>query len=35
MTDLEKRAEEYLKTKCNVSQTTIDTIRSIMLEPAN
>ena len=26
--------EEYLKTKCNVSQTTIDTIRSIMLEPA-
>ena len=28
-------AEEYLKTKCNVSQTTIDTIRSIMLEPAN
>ena len=27
--------EEYLKTKCNVSQTTIDTIRNIMLEPAN
>ncbi len=26
--------EEYLKTKCNVSQTTIDTIRNIMLEPA-
>ena len=27
--------EEYLKTKCNVSQTTIDTIRNIMLEPAD
>ena len=27
--------EDYLKTKCNVSQTTIDTIRNIMLEPAN
>ena len=27
--------EDYLKTKCGVSQTTIDTIRSIMLEPAN
>ena len=26
--------EEYLKTKCNVSQETIDTIRDIMLEPA-
>ena len=26
--------EEYLKTKCSVSQTTIDTIRNIMLEPA-
>lgn len=26
--------EEYLKSKCNVSQTTIDTIRNIMLEPA-
>ena len=27
--------EDYLKTKCGVSQTTIDTIRNIMLEPAN
>ena len=26
--------EEYLKTKCNVSQETINTIREIMLEPA-
>ena len=26
--------EEYLKSKCNVSQTTIDTIRNIMLEPS-
>ena len=26
--------EEYLKTKCNISQTTIDNIRNIMLEPA-
>ena len=28
-------AEEYLKTKCSVSQSTIDTIRNIMLEPAD
>ena len=27
-------AEEYLKNKCGVSQTTIDNIRNIMLEPA-
>lgn len=26
--------EEYLKSKCGISQTTIDTIRNIMLEPA-
>ena len=26
--------EDYLKSKCSVSQTTIDTIRNIMLEPA-
>ena len=26
--------EEYLKNKCGISQTTIDTIRNIMLEPA-
>ena len=28
-------AEEYLKTKCNVSEETINKIRNIMLEPAN
>ena len=26
--------EEYLKNNCKISQTTIDTIRNIMLEPA-
>ena len=31
---MKQGAEEYLKS-CNVSQTTIDKIRSIMLEPAN
>ena len=29
---IKQGAEEYLKNKCSVSQTTIDTIRSIMLE---
>ena len=32
---MQQSIEEYLKTKCGVSQTTIDTIRNIMLEPAN
>ena len=32
---LKDGAEEYLKSKCSVSQTTIDTIREIMLEPQN
>ena len=31
---IKEGAEEYLKTKCKVTQETIDTIRSIMLEPA-
>ena len=31
---IKEGAEEYLKTKCKVSQETIDTIRQIMLEPA-
>ena len=26
--------EDYLKNNCKISQTTIDTIRNIMLEPA-
>ena len=33
-TTIKDGAEAYLKTKCTVSQETIDTIRSIMLEPA-
>ena len=32
---IQQSTEEYLKNKCGVSQTTIDTIRSIMLEPLN
>ena len=31
---IKQGAEEYLKNKCSVSQSTIDTIRNIMLEPA-
>ena len=31
---IKKGAEEYLKNKCGISQTTIDNIRNIMLEPA-
>ena len=31
---IKQGAEEYLKSKCSVSQSTIDTIRNIMLEPA-
>ena len=31
---IKEGAEEYLKNKCGVSQTTIDNIRNIMLEPA-
>ena len=27
--------EDYLKSKCNISQTTIDKVRSVMLEPIN
>ena len=33
-TTIKDGAEAYLKEKCGVTQTTIDTIRSIMLEPA-
>ena len=33
-TTIKDGMEAYLKTKCNVSQETIDTIREIMLEPA-
>ena len=32
---IKQGAEEYLKSKCSISQNTIDKIRSIMLEPAN
>ena len=31
---IKQAAEDYLKNQCNVSQSTIDTIREIMLEPA-
>lgn len=31
---IKEGAEEYLKNKCGISQTTIDNIRNIMLEPA-
>lgn len=31
---IKQAAEDYLKNQCQVSQTTIDTIRNIMLEPA-